>query len=337
MYTKTRFWLASCCLTTLSLGALSACTLEKKDDAGEFREAVPESQSVALSGPDANGSNSPAAAGPSRRTLGTGASTPYAKWYGFTREMRDGVNGITGAVLGLVWLVVQTTPSAVSVDSATWGPWDDDQLSPARYRIRVTRVATDEYEYVFEGHSKTSTVDTDYQSVLTGHGYGKPHAKHGQGTFTIDLDVAKTLDPFKHENDSGKVTVTHALPHEFSENLAALPRTISAAVAPAGEAHYTVESRANADHTGTIHVDAHVDIDDSKATQLEDVVIDSRWAASGAGRADIDIAGGDLPTSVPMIDAVECWGTDFMQSYYTDSVGSSPTAGDVNACVYGER
>ncbi len=296
MYTKPRFWLAArrsslVLSVSLGLGVASGCTLEKKDDAGEFRDAVPQSQSVALSGPEGSSSTSTAAAGPSLRTLDTGSSAPYATWYGFTRDMRDGVNAITGVVLGSVWLVVQTTPSSVSADSATWGPWQDE-LAPSSYRVRVTRVATDEYDYVLEGRSKTATADADYRAVLTGHGYGKPHAKHGQGTFSIDLDVAKSLDPYKHQNDSGKVTVTHDLPHEFSENLAALPRSITAAVTPAGEAHYTVESRALADHTGAIHVDAHVDIDDdSTKTKLEDVVIDSRWAASGAGRADIDIAG----------------------------------------------
>ncbi len=334
MYTKPRFWFTACSLAALSLNMLSGCTLEKKDDAGEFRDAVPQSQSIALSGPDGNATTKAASVGPSLRTLDTGASTPYAKWYGFTRDMRDGVNSITAAVLGGVWLVVQSPPSEVDKDSATWGPWNDE-LAPASYRVRVTRVATDEYDYVLEGHDKASTVDSDYRAVLSGHGYGKAHEKHGQGTFTIDLDVAKALDPYEHQNDSGKVLVTHDLPHDFSENLGALPRTISAAVTPAGEAHYTVESRAQVDHTGTIHVDAHVDIDDSKMTLLEDVVIDSRWAASGAGRADIDIAGGDLPASIAMVTAVECWGTDFMQSYYEDSANFAPTAGDVSACVYG--
>jgi hypothetical protein len=335
MYAKTRFWLTSCSFA-LSLGMLSGCTLDKKDDAGEFREAVPQSESVALAGPDSDAKSSTAAAGPSRRTLGAGDSTPYAKWYGFTREMRDGVNKITGAVLGSVWIIVQTTPTIVSADSATWGPWND-ALDPASYRFRVKRVAPDEYDYVLESHSKSSTSESDFQAVLSGHGYGKPHAKHGQGTFTIDLDVAKALDPYNHQDDSGKVSVTHDLPHDFSDNLAALPRTITAVVEPAGEAHYTVESVANLDHTGSIHVDAHVDIDDSKQTKLEDVVIDSRWAVSGAGRADIAIAGGDLPTGIPMVDAVECWGTDFMQSYYTDSAGFAPTAGVASACVYGAQ
>jgi hypothetical protein len=206
---------------------------------------------------------------------------------------------------------------------------------PASYRFRITRVAQDEYDYVLEGHGKMSTSDSDYRALLSGHGFGKPHMMHGQGTFTIDLDVAKALDPFAHRDDSGKVTIRHDLPHDFSENFTALPRPISASVQPAGEAHYSVESVANLDHTGSIHVDAHVDIDDSKLTKLEDVVIDSRWAASGAGRADIAIAGGDLPASIAMVSALECWGTDFVQSYYADSASFAPTAGDPSACVYG--
>ncbi len=91
------------------------------------------------------------------------------------------------------------------------------------------------------------------------------------------------------------------------------------------------------DHTGSVHVDAHVDIDDSKLTKLEDVVIQSRWDQTGAGRADIAIAGGDLPSSISMVSAVECWGSEFMQSYYTDSASLAPTAGTASACVYGDQ
>ena len=332
MYAKRRSLFAGC---ALALTFISGCTLQKKDDADEFRDAIPQSESIALSGPDASSSTTTtAAAAPSLRTLATGpAPTTYAKWYGFTRTMRDGVNKITAGVLGSVWLVIHTEPSATTADSATWGPWNDE-LNPATYRFKVTRIAPDEYNYVLEGRAKASTSDDDYQAVLSGHGYGKPSAKHGQGTFRVDLDVAKVLDPFDNQDNSGTVTVDHELPHDFSDNLGALPRTITATVTPQGEAHYSVESVANVDHTGSIHVIAHVDIDDSKRTLLEDVVIDSRWKATGAGRADIDITGGDLPASTPKVDAIECWGTDFTQSYYSDSVGFAPTAGTANACVY---
>ena len=335
MYARTWLWVGGC---TLAMNVLSGCALQKKDNVDEFRDAVPQSEAVSLSGPDGSGapsgSSSTASAPPPRGALSTTPPAPaYAKWYGFTRDMRDGVNVVTASVLGSVWLIIQSEPSATTTDTATWGPYTDE-LDPATYRFRVTRIATDEYDYVLEGRPKASTSDADYQAVLTGHGYGKPSAMHGQGTFAINLDNAKALDPYKHPNDSGSVSIDYDLPRDFPDNAERLSRTITATVTPQGEAHYSVESVASPDHTGSILVNAHVDIDDSKMTKLEDVVVLGRWAATGAGRADIKITGGDLPASTPLVDASECWGTDFTQSYYSDSVGFAPTAGDVSACVF---
>ena len=221
----------------------------------------------------------------------------------------------------------------VEPEADTGGPYTDE-LEPASYRFRITRIATDEYDYMLEGRPKASTDDAAFRAVLTGHGYGRSHALHGKGEFTIDLDVAKSLDPFAHQQDSGTVHVDYELPHDNASSPDFLPRTITAKVDPEGEAVYTVESLARLDHGGSIHVDAHVDIAESKDTKLEDVVIDSRWNATGAGRADIDFTGGDLPSDIPLVDAVECWGTDFAQSYYSDSAEFSPTVGVESVCVY---
>lgn len=336
MYANTRLW-SACSFAAWVSSLCLGCTLDKKDDeADAFREAVPQQQSIALSGPDSSSSASTAAARPTLRTLGTTPATPYAKWYGFTREMRRGVNQVTADVLGGVWAILHVPPTAISTDSAVWGPYTDE-LEPASYRFRITRIATDEYDYTLDGRPKTSTRDADFRAVLTGHGYGKAHALHGQGQFTIDLDVAKSLDPFAHASDSGTVRIDYALPHDFLDEPDFLPRSITAKVDPEGDGVYTVESLANVDHTGSIHLDAHVDIADSKDRQLEDVVIDSRWNESGAGRADIEFTGGDLPSNTPLVSAVECWGTDFTQSYYQDSVNFSPSAGDETACVYPSR
>lgn len=331
MYVKTGLWLASC---TLSMTLLAGCAAPQNDEANAFREALPESAAIALSGPETQPASGTAALTPTRRTLGTTPALPYAKWYSFTRQMRDDVNGVTLHVLGGVWLMVHGTPSTISNDSAIWGPYTDE-LSPVSYRLRVVRVAADEYDYRFEGHPKASRADNDFEAVLSGHGFGTAHPNHGQGSFTIDLDVAKELDPAAHANDSGKLTITHTLPREISQNPFALPRTIRAEVEPAGEAHFSLETEARLDHTGALHVVAHTDVDDSKQTLLEDVVIDSRWTQSGAGRADVQMAGGDLPPSVPMVDASECWGPDFTQTYYHDSVNFAPTSGEASACVFG--
>ncbi|HEX3774625.1 MAG TPA: hypothetical protein VHV51_09185 [Polyangiaceae bacterium] len=310
MYAKAG-WLVGGCALALSL--VAGCTLQKKDDADAFREAVPQSESISLSGPDSSSasnsnsnSTSTSTAPPPRAELGIAPPTPtYAKWYGFTRDMRDGVNAVTADVLGGVWLIIQSEPSALEKDAATWGPYTDE-LAPATYRFRATRIATDEYDYVLEGRPKASNSDTDYIPVLTGHGYGEPSALHGQGSFTISLDNAKALDPYKHPTDSGSVAVDYQLPQDFTEHLGALPRNISATVTPRGEAYYRVDSVANEDHTGTIQVQAHVDIDSSMMTLLEDVTVGSKWNQTGAGRADITIRGGDLPASIPEVDAVEC-------------------------------
>jgi hypothetical protein len=320
------------------------CMLDKEDDGEEYREAVPLREAVVVAGPETDTAGDSSTASirtpPGARTLANGPSSPsrspYAKWYGFTRVVRGGVNLVTAAVLGSAWVIVHTEPTSVKDGEATWGPYTD-ALEPVTYRFRVTRVAQAEYDYVLEGRRKASSDNGDYRAVLKGHGYGKRHAMHGEGEFTVDLGVAHDLDPFAHENDSGTVRVVHHLPHDIGDGSGALPRSIVAEVTPDPRVNpesFTVTSDANLDGTGSLHVDAKADVDDTKLTQLEDIVIDSRWKESGAGRADIAIAGGDVPADPGVVTAVECWGADFMRSYYADSIDFAPSEGEASACVY---
>lgn len=326
----------------LLLGAFApGCTLQKQDDGEEFREAVPLREAVVVAGPegDSAADATTASAPPATRAQATTrplARPDYAKWYGFTRAVRAGVNVVTGAVLGSAWVIVHSEPSSVKDGEAIWGPYSD-ALEPAAYRFRVTRIAEAEYNYVLEGRPKQSTSDDDYRAVLRGHGYGKRHELHGEGEFTIDLDVAHELDPPAHRDDSGTVRIVHHLPRDIGSGGGALPRSILAEVKPdpaVNPESFSVTSDANEDGTGSLHVVASADVDDAKTTQLEDIVIDSRWRADGAGRADIGISGGDIPADPGMVSAVECWGADFARSYYMDSIGFEPTEGDATACVY---
>jgi len=324
--------------TTTLVGAflLPGCMLQKQDDGDEYREAVPQREAVVVAGPESDPAADPSAPGAGTQASGPSSHTPYAKWYGFTRVVRGGVNLVTAAVLGSAWAIVHTEPSSVQDGEATWGPYTD-ALEPVTYRFRVTRVAEAEYDYTLEGRPKLATSDDAYRTVLKGHGYGKRHAQHGEGDFTIDLSAAKALDPFAHQNDSGSVHVTHHLPHDIGSGGGALPRSITAEVTPdpaVNPESFSVTSNANLDGTGSLHVAAHADVDDTKLTKLEDISIDSRWRADGAGRADIVIAGGDVPADPGMVSAVECWGADFMRSYYSDSIDLEPSEGQASACVY---
>ncbi|MGC4088588.1 MAG: hypothetical protein QM756_11965 [Polyangiaceae bacterium] len=311
-------------LLTLST-AFAGCNLQKSDDVAEFREALPEANHIAVAGPEQSSG---------QKTLATEpGQSEFAEWYAFTRNVRDGVNTVTRDVLGGVWLVVHLQPSNVGADFAEWGPYTD-ALDPVAYRLRVTRTAEGEYDYRLEGRPRASKSEADYVAVLVGNGFGRLDPRHGDGKFVIDLDAAKRLDPIKHLNDSGTVTITHDLPADITLNPGSLPRLIRADVDPAGDAWMSIVSDAKQDGTGTLTLDAHADTADAKNTALEDVHLLSRWQADGAGRADLTISGGDLPPSIPLVNGSECWNNGFARVYYADSVTFEPNFGESSACAY---
>ncbi len=312
-------------LTALTLALPVGCVVPADDDGAEFREAVPETATMRLGGPE----DETGVTAPSSQLASVDepwADGPWAKYYGFTRHVRDGINQVTLAVLGGVWLVIHSRPTEVSTAAASWGPWTDD-LAPASYRFTITRNGDGSYRYRLEGKPKSAS-DEHYLTVLDGVGYKAQDPRHGQGGFTIDLGAANALDP-QENPDRGQVRIDHELqpdPHQ-------LPRTITAHAATDGEAWWTAKTHQTASG-GTLLVDAHADVDSTQVTALEDVQIASQWQKDGAGRADVTLSGGDLPASIGMVTAVECWGSDFLRAYYTDSVGYAPTEGEPAACAF---
>jgi hypothetical protein len=325
-------------LTALAATAFtSACTLEKSDDVSEYREALPVATNVRVAGPAEEGGGSRSMAAASEAGLladGAGTASGSAEWYLFTRNIRDGINVVTAGVLGSVWFVVHTRPTTVGEDFAEWGPYTD-ALDPVAWRLRVDRVGDHEYEYRLDGRPRASKSEDDYLTVLSGKGYGREDDRHGDGSFTIDLDASRTLDPDRAKpDDSGTVTITHDLPALARRRVGALPREIKAELDPAGDAWLTVTSNAYEDGTGRIELSAFADVDESKNTALEEIAILSRFRADGAGRADVVIAEGDVPEAFGAFSIAECWGNDFTRAYYTDSAGVNPTEGEASACAF---
>ena len=319
----------------LVLGTLVAqgCVLKQKEsDASKFQEVIPQAEAVQVAGPEDG-----QAAGSGTQSIQSDepwADGPWAKWYGFTRHVRKGVNGVTGVILGSVWILVHTQPTNVSDKQATWGPYTD-ALEPVAWRFRITQVGDKEYDYFLEGRPKASKSESDYLQVLTGKGWAKGHPNHGDGFFEIDLDKAKELDPFEHQGDSGTLKVTHDLPPNITTNIDAQPRSITAEVHPANtEQWFKATSNSKQDGTGTLFIDAFADADDSNMTQPENITFKSQWTAQGAGRADVNISGGDVPDAVSPVTAVECWGNDFYRVYYKDSIDYSAAEGEASQCAF---
>jgi hypothetical protein len=316
--------------------ALAGGCARTGDDVSEFREAIPVEGSVNVDGPDSTTSGDMGAASGMRGALAADPSNGGpAYWYAFTRNVRDGVNLVTGAVLVSVWFVVHSEPSELETDRAVWGPYDGDALDPVRWRLSVNRIGENHFEYALEGQPKAGGASAPYLTVLRGDGYSRKSELHGDGAFEIDLDNARALDPARHAGDSGTVTVEHDLPETIGRKRDALPRTITASLRPAGGEYLVITSAAREDHSGELTVEGEVDLEDSATSALESVAITSRWHATGAGRADIGLAGGDLSDAgFERVTAVECWGTSFSRVFYTDSVDFQPTEGTESDCAY---
>jgi hypothetical protein len=259
-----------------------------------------------------------------------------SKYYAFTRNVRDGVNAITATMLGTVWYIVNTKPTRVADGEAIWGPYTD-ALEPTTWRFRVHHEGNAKYAYTLEGRPKASSSDVDYVTVLSGFGYGREDDRHGDGEFEVDLDAARALDPLAHQKDSGTITVTHDLPPTVTEEFAPLPRQIAVTLAPSATAErLNVLSIARENSSGVLVVTGKADIDDSHATAIETVDIESQWDPSGAGRADVTITDGDVPAALSPFGAVECWDIAYKQSYYRESVaGNGASAvGQIDACAF---
>jgi hypothetical protein len=55
-----------------------------------------------------------------------------------------------------------------------------------------------------------------------------------------------------------------------------------------------------------------------------------RWNPDGAGRADIEVTGGNLGSL--SVQGVECWDNGHLRVYYKDSIGIAPQEGQIALC-----
>jgi hypothetical protein len=76
-------------------------------------------------------------------------------------------------------------------------------------------------------------------------------------------------------------------------------------------------------------------LEDVNASGTDEILaMRTRWMATGDGRSDAVATGGDLGSGT--VNASECWASDFITSYWTDTIGMYEPVGDVSACAYAE-
>lgn len=296
----------------LVAAALTACG-GAKIDATAARNALPTSAAVQIATPDQTTSQALTAGGSAAV-----ATAPQSGAYQLTHGLAAAVNGGVGVWIGLLELVVALPPTSCAADTCTWGPWtDQNPLNPvnATYELTVTKQGDAQYAYAFKAAPGTATafVDIVAGSVTTD---GVPH--HGAGSFTIDLDAARTINPASA--DTGKLAVTH-------DNTAGLKIGVTFTGCTEQHDQSHLGEKLNAAYafdqgstSGDLQVAVHY------LTTGAQFTLESRWDMTGAGRCDLTY---QSPTPG---QGSECWGARPAFSLLYNSL--DPAYQDPSGCVF---
>jgi hypothetical protein len=278
--------------------------------AESFLTALPSRQTLEVTAPTAR---APAAlSASSESALGETASL-----YVLTRQMTAQVNGIVGGPLDTLGDITRTPPAAISNDSAVWGPFTDP-LSPVAARLLVTRVAPGSHRFVLQLRARSGQ-DSDFEPFLEGASTGAAPGGPGQGTLSLDLDLAHRLDPVANAAEGHLIAGWTVVPagrqvevHLGKVHVGSGPTTTADSL-----------SSLRADGSGSLLFDADVG------------KVGSRWNSTGAGRADVEVQGTDAAEGAQI---TECWDASFARVY---AQGVSPdggvgSEGDPAACAFSE-
>jgi hypothetical protein len=245
-----------------------------------------------------------------------------ADWYVATRDVTRMFNGGSAWVLILIHSIVQFPVTSVEGTTYTWGPWSD-ALDPAEYKLDVRDVGDGTYEYQLSGRSKTES-NAQFEVVIDGKAAPGPDEHRGNGQFLLDFDAGRRVNPIDAGDERGTVTATYDL---AARELDLAIDTVDDRGQPV-TADYAYAETADGGGDMTFNVTG----DAGGTAKTEQITLRSRWQATGAGRADARLTGGDL--AAPGAIASECWDTFFKRVYYTDNVNFAPTEGLADACAF---
>ena len=286
---------------------LAGCV--KQDD--EISRALPTSDQVKIKLPE------------TAARIDDPALGQLATYYVVTRDVTRTFNGGSAAVLILLHAIVEQPVTSVSGNVYTWGPGSGNALDPAIYKLDVTANHDGTFDYTLSGHAKSDATG-HFIAIVDGHADPRPGQLKGNGDFLLDFDAARTVNPVDNANDKGQVSVHYDL---AARHLDLDINSTDANGAPVS-AQYAYDEGADGSGNMTFNVIANV----GGTAANEDATIRSRWLATGAGRGDARLAGGDLGSAQAI--ASECWNQTFQRVYYTDNANLAQTEGNASQCAF---
>jgi hypothetical protein len=308
------------------------------DDVQDFLDAIPDEESLTLALPS---SGETAKAG-----LGE-LAVLYDQTVDFTRDVNEHV------LMFLSWIdeITSYPPSAPIDGGYVWGPWTDSGLSPVEGRFWMTRADGETYDYGLQWRPRDS--EGEWTDIWLGRTTASTDTvRRGVGAYGVDFTAAKALDPTVDPVgvvDVDYDTVTDG--REIAVEYVGFFNEEDDMTAPLDAQYFY---RSHADLTGQFLFDWFMDIhyDEYHGEQypaLEHAWFNTRWESSGAGRADVTVTDGDLPDieyegqSVSRYGVSECWGNDFLRSFYRGTAVMEngdewpyEDEGDEGSCVFDE-
>ncbi|GHG82707.1 hypothetical protein [Comamonas sp. JC664] len=299
-------------------------TATHEEDA--FRDGLPSKQVVEMRSPSRSNGQALTA------FYGEGEQAEY---YRATVAAAVTFNGGTVSVLNLIEDIVRHVPTSIEGDVAVWGP-HTGALDAVTWKLTVTRTGANSYTWVLEGKGKNEA-DSAFVAFLSGSHTASVDANgervrggYGAGEFLIDWDKAQTL-PGVTRDDVGTAEIRYARAHASAEaSVEADFRQVRDEERPGSrvDAVYRFQQEAGAGGTLDFAIRKNIDTDPLRSA-LENLSIKSRWEATGAGRSDIKVSGGDLFGEATLS---ECWDSNFLSAYFTVSVNPALGYGAVSAC-----
>lgn len=289
------------------------------DEAEEFRRGVPRQETVAVELPKGSGQASGQALTVESHSQALLGKT--SDFFKLTAEVTTMING--GAILVgvLVKAVIAHPPTNVDRDTAVWGPFPGDDLEPLNWKVTIHRIFGHNYQYKFEAQPK-GMASAAWVTILSGRHSaalddgGDPIEGFGEGTFTLDWDARQTLPvPSK---EVGKAHYSYARPAKGG--LATIDAQFRQVMDEDNGRLIDVDYAYARQPGSGGNMDFTYTLPPQMLAQGAKWSVRSRWQATGAGRADVKAAGGDLPSGVTGT-ANECWGVApfFLSKYLAAS------------------
>lgn len=254
----------------------------------------------------------------------------FARYYQITRVVTEHVNARVKFVLGTVAYVTTLEPQWADSDErrAVWGPYSDSGLDPVETGLYVQEEDDGSYSWAIFFVPKGGDVATDAVPIIAGVVDAGATRDVASGEFVIDYTTAASMDPAVRETGAWAV--------EYAYDEAGVAAVVFAddyggVDGDLVDAAYAYEQ--TYDGAGTLDLAWLEDVNGTGTLEL--AALRTRWEATGDGRSDAVVTGGDLGDDA--VYASECWGSDFATSYWTDTIGLHDPVGDVSVCAFAEQ